>query len=84
MGSLPLQLHIEPGVQIWTREIHEMLVENFIQKSLKPEEELCRDDQSVPPAGAAGVGWGACYIVYQGCNGRGSPISLHLYHHGLL
>ena len=38
MGSLPLQLHIELGDQIWTREIHEMLVENFIQKSSKLEE----------------------------------------------
>ena len=27
------------------------------------EEGLCRADQSVPPAGAAGVGWEACHIV---------------------
>ena len=38
------------------------------------EEGLCRADQSVPPAGAAGVGWGACHIVYQGCNGRGGRV----------
>ena len=35
------------------------------------EEGLCRADQSVPPAG---VGWRACHIVYQDCNGRGGRV----------